>query len=65
MGYNGADIDSSKIVWARELDAMQNEKLLAYFKDRQVWLARPDEDYLQLRMPKPYANQEKNTNIGK
>jgi hypothetical protein len=37
--YNGADIDGAKIVWARELDKSQNEKLFAYFKDRKVWLA--------------------------
>lgn len=37
--YNGADIDGAKIVWARELDAAQNEKLFAYFKDRKIWLA--------------------------
>jgi hypothetical protein len=37
--FNGADIDGAKIVWARELDKAQNEKLFAYFKDRKVWLA--------------------------
>jgi hypothetical protein len=40
--YNGADIDGSKVVWARELDAGSNAKLLAYFGDRQAWLAEPD-----------------------
>lgn len=38
--YNGANIDSQKIVWARELDEAQNQKLFAYFRDRAVWLAR-------------------------
>jgi hypothetical protein len=40
--FNGADIDSEKIVWARELGPAQNEKLRAYFKDRQIWLVQPD-----------------------
>jgi hypothetical protein len=37
--YNEADIDDAKVVWAREMDDMaQNRKLLKYFKDREVWL---------------------------
>lgn len=40
--YNGADIDSAKVVWAREIDAASNERLVHYFSDRRVWLAEPD-----------------------
>jgi hypothetical protein len=40
--YNGADIDGSKVVWARDMGAFQNEELLRYFKDRHVWLLEPD-----------------------
>ena len=36
--HNGADIDGSPVVWAREMDAAQNRKLLEYFHDRKVWL---------------------------
>jgi hypothetical protein len=36
--YNGADIDGSKVVWARDLAPEQNAKLLNYFKDRTVWI---------------------------
>jgi hypothetical protein len=46
--YNGAEINSAKVVWARELDAEQNAKLLAYFKDRHVWLVEPDKDNTEL-----------------
>ena len=42
--YNAADIDASKVVWARELHAANNVELLRYFRDRQVWLVEPDFD---------------------
>ena len=50
--YNGAEIDNAKVLWARELDAEQNAKLLAYFKDRKVWLVTPDTDNTYLE---PYT----------
>ena len=40
--YNGADIDGSKVVWARELDRGSNLHLLEYFKGRRIWLVEPD-----------------------
>jgi len=46
--YNGAAIDSAKVLWARELDPEQNTKLLAYFKNRHVWLVEPDKDNTEL-----------------
>ena len=42
--YNGAEIDSAKLLWARELDKEQNSKLLNYFKDRQIWIVDADDD---------------------
>jgi hypothetical protein len=50
--YNGADIDGSKIIWARELDPEQNAKLFSYFQDRHIWLVEPDVDNTDL---KPYT----------
>jgi hypothetical protein len=50
--YNGADIDGSKVIWARELDADENAKLFAYFKDRHIWLVEPDIDNTEV---KPYT----------
>jgi len=52
--YNGAEIDSAKILWARELDRAQNEKLFAYFKDRQIWLVNADEYGPNAREARPY-----------
>lgn len=46
--FNGADIDGGKIVWARDISPEQNEKLLAYFKDRQIWMIEPDNDSKRL-----------------
>ena len=53
--YNGADIDTAKVLWARELDASQNAKLLGYFKDRTAWLVEPDVDNTELI---PYSQPE-------
>lgn len=40
--YNQADIDQARIVWARDLGAAENEKLLRYYPDRVAWLLEPD-----------------------
>ena len=40
--YNGADIDGSPVVWAREMDAAGNRELVRYFAGREVWLVEPD-----------------------
>jgi hypothetical protein len=46
--YNSADLDSSKIVWANDMSAPENAALISFFKDRQVWLAEPDEHPVKL-----------------
>lgn len=56
--YNGAEIDSAKVLWARELDAEQNAKLLAYFKDRRVWLVEPDKDNTELIPYQPPSQEQ-------
>jgi hypothetical protein len=40
--YNGADIDNSKVVWARELDPEHNKELIHYYAGRTAWLVEPD-----------------------
>ena len=40
--YNSADIDGSKVIWARDMDAASNRELFEYYKDRKVWLVQPD-----------------------
>ena len=40
--YNCANIDASKVIWARELDEFSNRNLLDYYQGRRVWLVQPD-----------------------
>ncbi len=41
--YNAADIDASKVVWARDMGEQENRELLNYYSDRRVSLFEPDE----------------------
>jgi hypothetical protein len=56
--YNGAEIDSAIVLWARELDAAQNARLFAYFRDRQIWLVTPDADNTLLEPYTPPASNQ-------
>jgi hypothetical protein len=40
--HNAADIDRSRVVWARDLGADENQKLLRYYPQRTAWLLEPD-----------------------
>jgi hypothetical protein len=40
--FNGADIDSQKVIWARDMGS-QNDELLEYYKNRRVWMLEADE----------------------
>jgi len=53
--YNAADIDSSKVIWAQEMDTASNLELIHYYKDRKVWLVQPDQ---QLATLSPYPIPE-------
>jgi len=56
--YNGADIDGSKVVWARDMGEAENKEVIDYFKNRTkngtVWLVEPDERPPQVS---PYPGQ--------
>jgi len=42
--FNRADIDSARVVWARDMGPVPNTELIKYFKDRRVWLVQPDDE---------------------
>lgn len=52
--YNRADIDGSKVIWAREMDPSSDRELLDHYKGRRVWLVEPDADPPRLT---PYPDQ--------
>ena len=56
--YNGAELDSAKLIWAREIDPEQDSKLFDYFRDRKVWLVTPDTDNTALKPYTPPSDSE-------
>ena len=40
--YNSADLQSSKIIWARDMDRTANHELLNEFPGRRAWILYPD-----------------------
>jgi hypothetical protein len=50
--YNRAQIDEAQIVWARDLGALENRKLISYFSRRVAWILEPDVKPVRLR---PYV----------
>jgi hypothetical protein len=40
--YNEAEIDDSRIVWARDLGPERNRDLAAYFAGRKIWTVNPN-----------------------
>ncbi len=46
--YNEPDIDSAKLIWARDMGG-QNQELRDYYPRRNFWLVEPDADPIRLR----------------
>ncbi|MGB0054255.1 MAG: hypothetical protein WBQ02_18560, partial [Terracidiphilus sp.] len=56
--YNDADIDDSKVIWAREMKPDENLELIRYYHDRTVWLVEPDQSPVRVTpYPMPTAAQ--------
>jgi hypothetical protein len=51
--YNGPDIENGKVIWAWDMGREENEKLIQYYKNRNVWLLDPSEERARLI---PYAS---------
>jgi len=47
--HNEADIDAARVVWALDLGEEENNKLMAYYPDRHVWMVEPDAQPPRLR----------------
>jgi hypothetical protein len=41
--YNRAEIDSAKVIWARDMGPAENAELIKYFKNRRAWLVEADD----------------------
>jgi hypothetical protein len=52
--YNDADIDRSKVVWARDMGVDGNRSLLEYFRDRTIWVVDPNVEPATIL---PYASR--------
>ena len=51
--YNAADIDHSKVVWARDMGSQKNEELLHYFSGRRFWMLDADDHPVHLQVYSP------------
>tara|TARA_R110002111_G_scaffold191869_1_gene258127 strand:+ start:17488 stop:19194 length:1707 start_codon:yes stop_codon:yes gene_type:complete len=47
--YNRADIDNAEVVWAHSLGKTENDKLIEYFADRQIWWINADAEQVKLK----------------
>ncbi|HET7101286.1 MAG TPA: hypothetical protein VFJ52_09065, partial [Terriglobia bacterium] len=50
--YNRAELNSAKVIWARDMGPEKNKELIDYFKDRHVWLVYADDNPPRLE---PYS----------
>lgn len=58
--YNAADIDSAKMVWARDMGERDNQELMQYFRERKVWALCPEDLPLHLEPLSPSAQNDPN-----
>jgi len=62
--YNRADIDGAEVIWAHDLGELDNQRLIQYYPDRQIWrLSLSDQKirlspYRKKNEPKTQRNQE-------
>jgi hypothetical protein len=49
--YNGANIDGSKLIWARDLGPEQDKQLVDYYRGRHFWILNADSPHPE---PAPY-----------
>ncbi len=57
--YNRAEIDTAKVIWARDMGAAKNEELIRHFKNRHAWVVDADDHPPKLL---PYSEAVKQRN---
>ena len=63
--WNGADIDGSKVVWARSMGRANDRELIEYFSDRRLWSLYADRVPPELdEQPRGAADREGNPTSG-
>lgn len=48
--YNRADIDSAKVVWAREMSPEKDQALIDYFGNHKIWVLKADAEKPELAL---------------
>lgn len=51
--YNGPDIPSEKVIWARVMSTAEDQALLAFYKERKAWVVEADAQPPVLRPYRP------------
>jgi hypothetical protein len=54
--YNPAEIESSKVIWAREMNPALDQELFKHYSSRTVWLVEPDAAPARLTPYQPAAH---------
>ncbi len=54
--FNAADIDDSKVIWARAMDPAEDRELIQYYSKRKAWLIQPDKPSAEIT-PYPVPEQ--------
>jgi hypothetical protein len=56
--WNAADVDASRVVWAREMSPAEDRRLLDYYPDRRAWLLEVEVDKQSYRLtPHPLRHE--------
>jgi len=56
--YNEPDIDSAKVIWARDMGTEGNEELLRYYPNRRVWVVDPYDGINRLEAYDGHSSQD-------